>query len=1469
MLILFNLTQRGGFSLKRAKKIMTLALGSTLLFTSAASAAALPANYLIINDAAYELQHAITDKTAFNDFLLDALEEAGGINGLELFTVLDGVMKDAKSGGELTGAAKDAVIGSLAVMYDAANPDGQVIGEEEVDKTELAALIATAQTKVEATYTVETWNVFKAALDAAKVVNADAEATQLEVDAAVVDLTDAMAALVEKVEALAVTSVTAVTTTKLTVVLNKAVDDAAAGNFAIPGLTVTSATLGADKKTVTLVTSIAQPVTEYTLTVTGLKENAVVLPNVTKTFTTPAINALYSGTSLTYSDEDGVLKADGASSTLVTFELKDAEGTTITAAEDVVVSFASTFGNFAEKRVTVQNGKATVMFTSETLSAERTAELTGTIVEAKDSNLIGIKASKTIKLNPNPDEGPEDTAGARVTEAEAAQADRLILYFNKEVSVEKYTTVTNAVRAMDADKATCVVTTGVNNDLTGGAAVAVKGFLPVEGNTKALQVLLDVDASAANALTDNAKVKVVFTDKTGTVDVPSTVNFNLTDARKPEIVRVDREGLKTIKVTFSEPIADLETGAPSNPSILATTLNNWSIDGKLLNDASWGTAAGSGAVADVTVGTFNQTTMTDTRNVVTITLGKNAAGEQIYFPAGTHSIQGANIGDWAADTDEVNNRMNTQTLDFVIPADTEAPTATVDVQSPEQWLVTFNKDVNENAAQFATKLKLQEYNATTGAWANKAGVTYGTAEVADANLDIVVTKIDGNKFLVETDLDWTRVHNTAGTNKNYYNSQYRLAIPADSVTNPANGKKNVLENLALGGAMLIPDITSPAITVGSIIQTPGSVVGTSYQATLTEPVKLNTGANTEGNTASQSQGGPAWANIPTPTARFIKSDNSLTIPGTVAATFVAPTAPGTEYERIITVTPAITLPAGDWTLSIESISDDVGNTAATATGTFKVEGSTATDTEFNVAWAYADKDSDITDATEYDKDNAGGIGQNDAVYVKFTKPVKITGGFSSALTTTNYTLNGKALPDGTQIVANISGYDNHDNVVDSVTIILPDNTITDVETTVLNVTSFIESTDNKKLANAGEKKLSFNHNEVATVNSAATLKTALADATVRKIVLSGAFALTEDLTVTRLVDIDLNAFSIITAGFDINVNATETGRMIISNTGAAAGITGAGIVTVNAPNADFQVDAGVTVANLTVTDLYSASLENAGTITALALNDSTTVENTGIITAMTVAATKTATIDNAGTITTLTNNGTVVMEAVGTITNPIAGAGAVSAGTDAGSVSLALAALDATDLTFQTGETATTVKGNVTLPTAGADGTTITWAEKTDGSNVGAIVGSVVAITRSVADDSDDSYVLTATITKGSQSTTKDITLTVLEGKAPAVSAVAGDNGGDGESVAAAGTITITFSELLSAAAKTAVQDAIKAGVAGVAGTDLGFAWNDTTFTLTVTNNHGTTTATFAADVTANIADTLGNTATGVTVIEQ
>lgn len=863
----------------------------------------------------------------------------------------------------------------------------------------------------------------------------------------------------------------AITSTKIQITLSQAVDSAVAANFTIPGVTINSATLDASKTVVTLGVAGLVADESYTLTATGLQVNAEEQPDTEKGFTMPEVAALFTP-ELSFGEDVTSLKADGAASTLVTYELKDGEGNVITDVEDLEVAFTTTFGSFGEQRVAVQNGVATVMLTSEFLTVDRTAQLTATVVNAADESLIGLEANATILMTPNPEAGEDETVGASMTDAEANQSDRVILYFNKDVDVNDYLVQTAARAAElggsigDIDSTLATVNVRENSiSATTGAPVAVKGLLPVPGNSKALQVLLDVEASANNALTDNSDVWVQFIDKTQTVSVDRSLTFKNTDVRKPSMLSVTNEGLTKLVITFSEAIIN------DNSVNGAEKLGNWSIDGTLLtNTTKWGAAT-------ITVGSFDQTTGEDKRNVVTIELGTGK-----YFASGNHSVQAANIGDWAMLTDN-NNIMNTQTLDFVIPVDNDAPSATVEVQSPEQWLVTYDKDVTETANDFAAALKLQRYNTSTEAWVNADVTTYDAEgdvdNTGDSNLDVVVTKIDDNKFLVETDYDWSKVHDKEGTGENYFNHSYRLHVPANTVTNVANGLKNAEENLTLDGPMLAVDAQSPVISEDIVqVDGVGALAGVQvYEVTMSEPVKLNDTANVEGETLAQDQ-----TDLPVPTAEFVKKDGTKTIAGRIDTSFVD------DYETVVRAyavdtdgsTP-IDLEAGEWTLIVRSISDDYGNTAASVTKDFIVEGSEPVDTDFEVVWSFADVDSNWA-VEDLDSDDDGvedGIQDGvimaadddadyDYVVVKFNKAIATSGDFKNATKTANYTFDGEPLPTGTQILANIEGYDDLDSTIDSVTIRLPRGTLqTDNAPHNLNISRNIESADGEQLGTSG------------------------------------------------------------------------------------------------------------------------------------------------------------------------------------------------------------------------------------------------------------------------------------------------------------------------------------------------------------------------------------------------------------------
>ena len=913
------------------------------------------------------------------------------------------------------------------------------------------------------------------------------------------------AAVDPDVDTLAVSSVSAITATKLAVTLSAAVDSASPANFVIPGMTVSAASLDSTKKIASLTVAGATLGKNYTLTATGLKISGVTMPNATKSFTMPELgDMVFYSLTLPVTE----LKADGASQALATFSIKDGDGNLLTSASNVEVAFATTFGTFAEKRVTVQKGVATNMLTSEFLALDRTAQLTATIIEATEASLIGKKATASVLMTPNPGTADENF-GASLVGAESDQADRIVAFFNKDVSASSF--YTNG--AFDGAKAGIIVRKD-STTVGGGTGCAVRGLLPVPGNTKALQIMLDVEDDSDNALTDNSDVFIRFSDNTGTLPVLKDTAFRLTDARKPAMLDVTNEGLTKIVVTFSEAIDRAS----------AANLTNWSFDGTLLsNQAKFG-------VVTAVVGQFNTT---DKRQFVTITLGTGK-----YLAAGPHSLQGANIGDWAFLSD-TNNVMNTQTLDFKIDPDTVAPTATVTVQSPEQWVITFDRVVPETAANLAAKLTLEKYTTTWATDARVAGV--GTAAVNDTNLNLVVTKLADNKsFLVQTDYDWTRVYNTSVSGKNYFNDSFRLKIAANAVTNAANGLKNVELALPLvdnPGTFGIAPITDADVWSPLIKSIDEVTKGTRYTATMNEPVKLNGGVNVnfEGATASQLQGSTGaasdWANIPVPTAYFVKTDLSLTIPATVGATFVD------SYNKVLSITPNSTLGQGWWRLVVMSISDDVGNTAASATKDFYVAGEGPPPSKtFKITWAFADDDTDLV--VENIESTPPEVDNYDYVYIKFSKALALTGDYKNALKTSNYTLDGIVLPTGTQILANIAGYDDLDAVVDSVTIRLPQGALQGKNAPhMINVSNLIQSTLGEALTNGGEHTLPYLISDLAGMNAYLAAAKAL-DA---DIVAASALLAAQTIVVAPSV-------GVVQAEYDTYATAIATALSVLSDT---------------------------------------------------------------------------------------------------------------------------------------------------------------------------------------------------------------------------------------------------------------------------------------------------------------------------------
>ncbi len=859
---------------------------------------------------------------------------------------------------------------------------------------------------------------------------------------------------IEVVQEAAIESVTAVNKTTLTVVLNTEVDAVKAENFTIEGASVTAATLGEDKKTVTLTVSGLDYAKEYTVAAKDIEVDGEATDFGTSKFTTPAVTALWT---LDIDSADSSLLADGADNTVLTFKLLNAQGQVDTNADNVVLDLNTTYGTLASKRVTIQDGVATVVLTSEFSNTNVSAKIDAQIIEASGDykELIG-EVFGTSYL-PFVTSNTENVETITLVSAEANQADRVTLFFDKEVSVKhfvetnvagdllykvgnvEYTantipagTPASAISHVFKESNTLVIKQGTKT-------FTVKGVKPVAGNSKAVEVILDKTQDGSgnytNALADNANVEVeVNAENSLGKETNSKASFKVTDARNPEATSVQVEGLNTLKVKFSEAIAD----------------STFQIDGRFVEGSHFG----------VTYGEFNPVTYEDNRDVATIKLNagydedgitdsaannKTLAG---FFSAGNHTVQVSSTKDFAYATDK-NNIGQTQNLNFTVAEDKALPTASVVVESPEQFRIKFDKTVvlpSSVTVNSTTQVVSGLLGTGTGALL-KLQELNANGEFVDSTLtssDFIVTKVSNTEYVVElTGRDWTAIYDTANTNENYYNDKFRLVLAKGAVTNAANGLKNELINLDLnyaGSPLNTPDVTSPVINTIERVTT----ISENFFVTMSEPVKLvlNGQTSTEdnaGNTLAQGQ-----SQLAPTTAQFIGKDKdgkTVTINANVKRY-----ADKDAADKVIEIdwaglalTPQQVVDAGgseDWTLVVRSISHDkIFNTAASATKEFKIAKTPTANSAFYVEEEVANAGKGTHQAYALNQAAANG----DTVEITFSEGVKVSGN-NAATNPSFYTLNGKTLPAGTTITVQDVNSDTTDGF-EKLVISLPEGTL--------------------------------------------------------------------------------------------------------------------------------------------------------------------------------------------------------------------------------------------------------------------------------------------------------------------------------------------------------------------------------------------------------------------------------------------
>lgn len=983
-------------------------------------------------------------------------------------------------------------------------------------------------------------------------------------------------------------SATAADTTNVKVTFSQAIDTegVTAENFAIDkDVTVREAKVSEDGKTVDLVVAGATYGTEYEVTVTGVKVAGEAKDPVKCKFTTPAAAEGYKA-SLIYDDKP--IKSDGQTTRVFKFELRNPAGELVTD-KGIEVGFETTLGNFAESRVVLDNGVAENTFRSQSLSATRTATITATVISANDKDLLGQSVVVNLVLTPNPEDLADTSVGAIITNAAAPTADRVVAYFDKEVNVKDFQ---KSNGALDNSKFEARVLTGVGVGFDETATNAVKtydvvGVMAVDGEPKALELLVN------KPMQDNTTVCVEFKDKRNTSSVISSANkvyCKLTDGYQPSAYTVKVVNNHKLEIEFSEAVlrgSDATNYSLDNARYAADRAENYAIDTQPLTN--WGVSSGgasndenSDAAADETISSKDNTVNKsnekgdvkvgiyrngeDKRNIVTIELGEGK-----YLSQGQHSIAISNVGDWAAATDGWRNIINTATLQFTVPEDTQRPTFDLEVQSPEQYKLTASCDfelVDTNATfktptsqETASVVKLQKL--INGQW------TTISDHAPDKGYNpIMVSRIqergsNTNDYLVETQYDWTRVCDTRSTHENYYTGQYRLYIAPNSIRNVSNGLTNeaIEINLSNDAKMQKFDDVYPVISSIEQGQNANGDLTENYHVTFSEPVKLNASANKEGITPTQ---GLDDNQASLYSAYFVKKDSTQK---TVQAKIDDQKFLDAE-DTMIKVTPTDTLDAGDWDLFVRGASDDVGNTSPTSSGTITVTRETVA-SDFKVVWAAVSSNGKMDGITS---------GKGNYIFVKFNRPISVVGGAANVGNTANYTLNGNNLPAGSNITAHIAGYDDHiTSRIDSITISLPNgsniggigaNTMdwaVSGQSSILTISSAVTSWDGIPLSAESGYNLPYQYgvyqevlpdngiyNNLTAKNDAAwgndtseqwnaivagitdtkkqeeayakAVKDALSNIKYRKVILT--HNVKSDLSIKRIVDLNLNGYSV-------------------------------------------------------------------------------------------------------------------------------------------------------------------------------------------------------------------------------------------------------------------------------------------------------------------------------------------------------
>jgi len=818
------------------------------------------------------------------------------------------------------------------------------------------------------------------------------------------------------------------------------------------------------------------------------------------------------------------------------------------------------YGSLSQENITLVWNEAEkawvnqVTFTSQTLTTAVKATVRATITTslnapASEQSQIEGTVSNEIAYDLVPATADEDNiVPVKATKAEVVSTDRLVLTFNQAV---------NAATFYNKDKA---LANGVNTET--GTATPPKYFNLLVRDHVREQETNTVDAyyytnrvqailqgkddktlvfvfDNGFELADNTKFVVDFTDMRNGVTQSDRLSNYITDIDTPAVQKVETIDMKTIRVYFDQPVVAYSNaistnnvkvtqrkgvtdapagynqtvqynGAALDPSALK--IANFSIDGvNLSQNATYR----DGSVERSYFGEGNAKIKLaegyeDARNVIDITLGTYKIGNdnvnyQSYFKPGNHVVQVVTVGDYASLSEtNNNNRITTQNFDFTVNADNSAPNIDIQAQSPEQYVITFNCQIEELAGTVEGQVLPDATVNKMGLWLafkdpakiadqttkqtfgmayetdtkNAFGYSWDTAG-AGLGQQIKVTRLTnddkGNhRIKVEVVNDWTQLQDYKDNNKTY--TAYELYIDFivinngnASLTNASNGVKctaNIVKRIT-GDAVTKFDGTSPTITKVEQVDNTRTI-----RITFNEPVQAGNKVFEQAAYYGH-QWTPSWNSQTKQTEKMADMSVRL-VNDTTGKVYNAVNVIGYAdlEDYMIDVEAQENLEAGTYTAYVTGVSDDYGNTCATEKGTFVVGGTTS---EFRILSIFADKKYDAENGSQNNAqitldntdDTNWSTAVRDALYVEFSTQYASAPIANSVLNSSNWTLNGASLPVGTNIVAGVK-LGNGNNFAftggrSGVTIILPNNTITDIHTTSVKVSSNVVSADNTNL----------------------------------------------------------------------------------------------------------------------------------------------------------------------------------------------------------------------------------------------------------------------------------------------------------------------------------------------------------------------------------------------------------------------